>query len=81
MGTEPAAYLSELAVEASSRGAGIGSALVAAAHAQLDAHQVAVTLLHHGALNPLSTPFWARPGYLPLLTTFQRCPAFTPSGK
>lgn len=78
---EPAAYLSELAVQAGSRGAGIGSALAAAAHHQLDAHAVAVTLLHHGALNPLSTPFWARQGYLPLFTTFQRCPAFTPSGR
>lgn len=38
---------------------------------------MALTVLHHGALNPLSTPFWARAGYLPLLTPSQRCPAFT----
>jgi len=32
-------------------------------HARLDGMGVAVTLLHHSQVNPLSAPFWYRMGY------------------
>ena len=70
----PAAYLSELMVDGEFRGSGVGRALAAAAHRALDAAGVGATLLHHGPVNPLSVPFWARQGYRPLLTTWQRFP-------
>jgi predicted N-acetyltransferase YhbS len=71
----PVAYLSCLAVDAQERGTGIGSGLVAVAHAALDAAGVAATLLHYAALNPLSGPFWHRHGYRPLWTIWQTKPA------
>lgn len=37
--------------------------------------RVAVTLLHHGQLNPLSAPFWSRMGYRPLWTNWEIRPA------
>jgi hypothetical protein len=48
-----------------------GGDLVTRLHADLDHRGVAVTLLHHGHLNPLSTPFWYRMGYRPLWTTWE----------
>ena len=55
--------------------AGIGAALVRYLHAQLDATGVAVTLLHHSQVNPLSAPFWYRMGYRPLWTSWEARPA------
>jgi GNAT superfamily N-acetyltransferase len=71
----PAAYLQTMFVDARERGTGIGSALVRHLHAQLDAAGVAVTLLHHSQVNPLSAPFWYRMGYRPLWTSWEARPA------
>jgi len=74
-GQGPAAYLSTLFVLQDERGMGAGAALVRAAHAQLDERGVAVTLLHHSQVNPLSGPFWNRMGYRPLWTSWEARPA------
>jgi GNAT superfamily N-acetyltransferase len=71
----PAAYLQTMFVDARERGTGIGAALVRHLHAQLDAGGVAVTLLHHSQVNPLSAPFWYRMGYRPLWTSWEARPA------
>jgi GNAT superfamily N-acetyltransferase len=73
--TSPAAYLQTMFVDPQERGTGIGSALVRYLHAQLDATGVAVTLLHHSQVNPLSAPFWYRMGYRPLWTSWEARPA------
>jgi GNAT superfamily N-acetyltransferase len=70
-----AAYLQTMFVDSRERGAGIGSALVRHLHAQLDAAGIAVTLLHHSQVNPLSAPFWYRMGYRPLWTSWEARPA------
>ncbi|HEY0641431.1 MAG TPA: GNAT family N-acetyltransferase [Pseudonocardiaceae bacterium] len=72
----PPAYFGFLYVRPGRRGEGLGRALADAAHAVLDARpDVATTLLHHALPNPWSTPFWARQGYRPLWTAYQRRPA------
>ncbi len=75
-GRAPAAYLMLMFVEPDGRGAGVGAALVDHFHRQIDRAGVAVTLLHHELLNPLSAPFWNRHGYRPLWTTWQATPAW-----
>jgi len=70
-----AAYLQTMFIDPDERGTGIGSALVRYLHAQLDANGVAVTLLHHSQVNPLSAPFWYRMGYRPLWTSWEARPA------
>ena len=74
-GRAPAAYLQTMFVDAQERGTGIGSALVRTLHAELDARDVAVTLLHHSQVNPVSGPFWNRMGYRPLGTSWEARPA------
>jgi GNAT superfamily N-acetyltransferase len=64
-----------LSVLPDERGSGVGTALVAGLHRVLDAAGVAVTLLHHAQLNPLSAPFWSRMGYRPLWTSWETRPA------
>jgi GNAT superfamily N-acetyltransferase len=71
----PAAYLVLMFVEPAERGTGVGAALTDRFHAEADAAGVAVTLLHHAQLNPLSAPFWNRQGYRPLWTSWQARPA------
>ena len=71
----PVAYLATMSVLPDERGSGVGTALVAELHRVLDAAGVAVTLLHHGQLNPLSAPFWNRMGYRPLWTNWEIRPA------
>jgi GNAT superfamily N-acetyltransferase len=71
----PAAYLQTMFVDRQERGAGIGAALAWHLHARLDAAGVAVTLLHHSQVNPLSAPFWYRMGYRPLWTSWEARPA------
>lgn len=71
----PAAYLQTMFVEGQERGTGIGAALVRNLHARLDGMGVAVTLLHHSQVNPLSAPFWYRMGYRPLWTSWEARPA------
>jgi GNAT superfamily N-acetyltransferase len=73
----PMAYLATAWVDPSVRHAGIGTALAGAAHRALDEAGVAVTLLHYGALNALSGPFWHRMGYRPLWTDWRAEPART----
>jgi GNAT superfamily N-acetyltransferase len=74
-GQGPVAYLATMSVLPGERGAGVGTALVAELHRDLDAAGVAVTLLHHSQLNPLSAPFWCRMGYRPLWTNWEIRPA------
>jgi predicted N-acetyltransferase YhbS len=71
----PAAYLQTMYVDGQERGTGIGAALVRNLHAKLDGMGVAVTLLHHSQVNPLSAPFWYRMGYRPLWTSWESRPA------
>ena len=71
----PAAYLQTMFVDQQERGTGIGAMLARHLHAQLDAAGVAVTLLHHSQVNPLSAPFWYRMGYRPLWTNWEARPA------
>jgi GNAT superfamily N-acetyltransferase len=71
----PAAYLQTMFVDGQERGTGIGAALVRNLHAKLDSMGVAVTLLHHSQVNPLSAPFWYRMGYRPLWTSWEARPA------
>jgi GNAT superfamily N-acetyltransferase len=71
----PAAYLMLMFVAPGERGRGTGAALASHFHREADASGVAVTLLHHGVLNPLSAPFWSRQGYRPLWTTWEATPA------
>jgi GNAT superfamily N-acetyltransferase len=68
------AYVSKMVAVPDLRGAGVGAALIAHAHAVLDRAGVAVTLLHYNAYNPLSVPFWHRSGYRPLWTNWERSP-------
>jgi GNAT superfamily N-acetyltransferase len=72
---EPVGYLSAMYVDPTVRGGGIGAALHAHADAALLAAGARVTLLHHAAPNPLSTPFWYGQGYRPLWTSWLRRPA------
>jgi GNAT superfamily N-acetyltransferase len=73
----PMAYLATAWVDPSVRHTGIGTALATAAHRVVDAAGIAVTLLHYGALNALSGPFWHRMGYRPLWTDWRAQPAAT----
>jgi GNAT superfamily N-acetyltransferase len=71
----PVAYLELMYTLPDERGNGIGTALVAALHRDIDAAAVAVTLLHYEQVNPLSAPFWSQQGYRPLWTTWEARPA------
>jgi predicted acetyltransferase len=71
----PVGYIDCLGVALGSRGSGVGTALLAQAHRALDEAGVAVTLLHHGLPNPLSTPTYGRHGYRPLWTIWETRPA------
>ncbi|MFG1703497.1 GNAT family N-acetyltransferase [Nonomuraea sp. M3C6] len=68
----PVAYLSVMYVEPSVRGQGVGAALTEVAHSRAAARGVRWMTLHHALPNPLSTPFWARRGYRPLITQWVR---------
>jgi GNAT superfamily N-acetyltransferase len=71
----PVAYLSVAWVDGTARGAGVGSALAAAAHRAFDEAGMGLTLLHYSLVNPRSGPFWHRLGYRPLWTGWQAKPA------
>ncbi|HZD99844.1 MAG TPA: GNAT family N-acetyltransferase [Micromonosporaceae bacterium] len=71
------AYLGCLSIAPGRRSAGVGAALARFIHAELDAAGISVTLLHHSATNPLSTPFWHRWNYRPLWTSWQARPHST----
>jgi len=74
-GPSPAAYLQTMFVVPQERDTGVGAVLVRTLHARLDSTGVAVTLLHHSQVNPLSGPFWNRMGYRPLWTSWEARPA------
>jgi GNAT superfamily N-acetyltransferase len=65
------AYLGSMSIQPGRRGSGIGAALAAYVLAEFDAADIDISLLHHAALNPLSTPFWHRMGYRPLWTAWE----------
>ena len=46
-----------------------------AAHADIRAAGVPVTLLHYEQVNQLSAPFWSQQGYRPLWLTWEARPA------
>lgn len=71
----PAAYLQTMYIDEAERGTGVGAAMVRNLHSRLDADGVALTLLHHSQVNPLSGPFWNRMGYRPLWTSWEARPA------
>ncbi|SEH04035.1 Predicted N-acetyltransferase YhbS [Nonomuraea solani] len=68
----PVAYLGVMYVAPSLRGQGVGAALTEVAHNEAAAQGVSSMVLHHALPNPLSTPFWARRGYRPLITQWVR---------
>jgi ribosomal protein S18 acetylase RimI-like enzyme len=73
----PAAYLMFGYVLPAERASGIGSALTARLHSDIEAAGVAVTLLHYEQANPLSVPFWSQQRYRPLWTSWETRPAGT----
>ncbi|UBU14638.1 GNAT family N-acetyltransferase [Nonomuraea gerenzanensis] len=68
----PVAYLGVMYVEPEARGRGVGVALTDVAQREAAERGVTTMLLHHALPNPLSTPFWARRGYRPLMTQWVR---------
>lgn len=73
----PTAYLGEMFMRPAERGSGVAALLTRQFHEVARAAGVAVTLLHYGAVNPLSGPFWSRQGYRPLWATWEARPART----
>jgi len=71
----PVAYILLMSVMAGERGDGIGAAMAARAHREIDAAGVAVTLLHYSLPNPLAVPFWGAQAYRPLWTLWEARPA------
>lgn len=70
----PPAYIGQLWVEHDQRHGGVGTALVRRVHEAVDAVGAVATLVHYGAANPISVPFWARMGYRPLVTEWRAQP-------
>jgi len=77
VGSTPAAYLMLMYVLPGERAGGVGRALTARLHREVETAGVAVTLLHYEQSNPLSVPFWSQEGYRPLWTTWAARPART----
>lgn len=71
----PVAYNDLTAVLPGHRSGGVGAALTAVLHREVEAAAIPVTLLHYDQMNPLSVPFWNRQGYRPLWTTWEAKPA------
>ena len=72
---EPVAYLMLMFVQPGERRGGVGAALAARMHCEVEAAGVPVTLLHYEQANPLSAPFWGQQGYRPRWTSWQARPA------
>jgi len=75
VGPAPVAYLQLMGVSPGLRGRGVGAAMAAHFHREVEAAGVAVTTLHYAQVNPLSGPFWSRQGYRPLWTDWEVWPA------
>jgi GNAT superfamily N-acetyltransferase len=75
VGSAPIAYLMLMFVHPEERASGVGAAMTARLHREVEAAGVAVTLLHYEQTNPLSVPFWSQQGYRPLWTTWAAGPA------
>ncbi|HEY0807124.1 MAG TPA: GNAT family N-acetyltransferase [Pseudonocardiaceae bacterium] len=69
-------YIGLVSVLPGARSGGVGRALMAAAHRELDRLGVTGTHLYYGPANPLSSVFWPRQGYRPLWTTWETRPAW-----
>ncbi|PRX46709.1 acetyltransferase (GNAT) family protein [Prauserella shujinwangii] len=67
--------LHSVAVLPGVRGRGVGRALLAAAHAELDRDGARGTSLFYNPPNPLASVFWHRQGYRPLWTIWEVRPA------
>jgi hypothetical protein len=72
---ESVAYLLLMGVVADERAGGVGAAMAAQLHREVEAAGVTVTLLHYAQVNPLSAPFWSQQGYRPLWTVWEATPA------
>jgi GNAT superfamily N-acetyltransferase len=72
---DPVAYLMLMFVLPGERASGVGGALTARLHREVEAAGAVVTLLHYEQANPLSVPFWSQQGYRPLWTTWAARPA------
>lgn len=70
----PVAYLLLMGVAAQLRGGGVGAAMTARLHREIETAGVAITLLHYAQVNPLSAPFWSQQGYRPLWTVWEATP-------
>jgi GNAT superfamily N-acetyltransferase len=68
-------YIGTLSVAPEVRGGGVGRALMAVAHRELNLDDVRGTFLYYHPPNPLSSVFWHRQGYRPLWTTWELRPA------
>jgi GNAT superfamily N-acetyltransferase len=75
VGSAPIAYLMLMFVHPEERASGVGAAMTARLHREVEAAGVAATLLHYEQTNPLSVPFWSQQGYRPLWTTWAARPA------
>lgn len=73
----PVAYLLLMGVSSGRRGYGVGAAMAAHLHREVEAAGVPLTLLHYAQVNPLSAPFWSQQGYRPLWTVWEAVPART----
>jgi hypothetical protein len=59
------------------RGAGVGAALAARLHGEIDPVGIAATLLRYEQLNPYAAAFWSRQRYRPLWTMWEARPALS----
>lgn len=69
------AYVNCVSVLEPARGTGVGSGLVALAHAEFERAGVLGSFLYYNPPNPLSSVFWPRQGYRPLWTIWEVRPA------
>lgn len=72
------AYLNSVGVSEAARGKGIGRLLVAHTLTQLAQYDIAGFYLYYVLANPLSSIFWPKMGFQPLLTTYKTMHERTP---
>jgi GNAT superfamily N-acetyltransferase len=68
-------YVNALSVLPGARGTGVGQAMMARVHGELDRAGAIGTYLYYNPPNPLSSVFWPRQGYRPLWTIWETRPA------